>query len=229
MKLKKGLLALGVVILAAATGSAQEPARSGAVDSRMVVIPMRSVAEVTADIDNATMVKEMAAAQKAQAEGRLKEIELTIEQKQTALKDVDRRKGEAKKGQRQSEVIALDIEKKVEQQAIDLLKRLKDLRKAEIEQAQVEGELAERRIGVLQLEAELQRKRIEYDSLSTAGASPLSQTAAQQVLGEIEVKLLKLQQEQAGVTQKLASRQKDIVARRIKLHDAQVKLGMPRA
>ncbi|HPI33359.1 MAG TPA: hypothetical protein PLR32_08605, partial [candidate division Zixibacteria bacterium] len=81
----------------------------------------------------------------------------------------------------------------------------------------------------LQLEAELQRKRIEYDSLSTAGASPLSQTAAQQVLGEIEVKLLKLQQEQAGVTQKLASRQKDIVARRIKLHDAQVKLGMPRA
>jgi len=229
MKLKKGLLALGVVILAAATGSAQEPARSGAVDSRMVVIPMRSVAEVTADIDNATMVKEMAAAQKAQAEGRLKEIELTIEQKQTALKDVDRRKGEAKKGQRQSEVIALDIEKKVEQQAIDLLKRLKDLQKAEIEQAQVEGELAERRIGVLQLEAELQRKRIEYDSLSTAGASPLSQTAAQQVLGEIEVKLLKLQQEQAGVTQKLASRQKDIVARRIKLHDAQVKLGMPRA
>ena len=229
MKLKKGLLALGVVILAAATGSAQEPARSGAVDSRMVVIPMRSVAEVTADIDNATMVKEMAAAPKAQAEGRLKEIELTIEQKQTALKDVDRRKGEAKKGQRQSEVIALDIEKKVEQQAIDLLKRLKDLRKAEIEQAQVEGELAERRIGVLQLEAELQRKRIEYDSLSTAGASPLSQTAAQQVLGEIEVKLLKLQQEQAGVTQKLASRQKDIVARRIKLHDAQVKLGMPRA
>ena len=146
MKLKKGLLALGVVILAAATGSAQEPARSGAVDSRMVVIPMRSVAEVTADIDNATMVKEMAAAQKAQAEGRLKEIELTIEQKQTALKDVDRRKGEAKKGQRQSEVIALDIEKKVEQQAIDLLKRLKEAGGERVPEPSEVGKIIQRAI-----------------------------------------------------------------------------------
>lgn len=219
---------LFAILLAVTSVYAQDRMWSVLTDPRMVVIPVRSLDEVRNDIDNVQVAKQLAVYREAQAGNRLREIESAIETRKTALKVANLHKDDAKKGKRDSEVIGLEIESKANQQAIDLLKRLEDLRKTEIKEAQVEGELADIEISVLQMENELQHKRTEYDSLSTAGVSDLTQTTAHQVLRELEVRLLKLQQEQASATQKLASKQNDVVTRRIKLHEAQLKLGMPR-
>ncbi len=216
-------------VLAAAAGFAQETTKSMLTDPRMVVIPSRTQAEIGSDIDNATAAKQLALDRKSQSELRLKQIESTIESKKLALKDVNRRKDEAKKSKNESGIIAAQIETKANEQAVDLLNKLKDLRKAEIEAAQVETEQAEIDISVLQMERELLLKRVAYDSLSASGVDNLTLTTAQQVLRELEVRLLKLQQDQASQTQKLASKQKDIISRRMKLHEAQLKMGMPRA
>ena len=198
-------------------------------DPRMVVIPSRGLSEIAADIDNSMAYKQHAVDRKSQADNRLTEIEGAIEARKVSNKDVDRHKSEAKKAKRESEVIALDIEKKVNQQAMDLLNRLKDLRKVEIEEAKLAIEMADAEIKALQLENELQHKRIEHDSLTAAMASALTLSTNQQVLRELELNLLKLQEEHASATQKLASKQKDVVSRRMKLHEAQIKMGMPRA
>ncbi|SYZ74782.1 exported hypothetical protein [Candidatus Zixiibacteriota bacterium] len=221
-------LVLAVLLVAAVAGAQNQPA-SVLNDSRMVVIPVRGLSEIASDIDNAMAYKQHAMDRKSQADNRLTEIDGALETRKAANKDIDRRKSEAKEAKRESEAIALDIEKKVNQQAMELLNRLKDLRKAEIEEAKLATDMADAEIKALQLENELQDKRIEYDSLVAAAASTLTQTTSQQVLRELEKKLLKQQEEHAGAMQKLASKQKDIISRRMKLHEAQAKLMMPRA
>ena len=208
---------------------AQAPGQSMLTDPRMVVIPSRQQAEISGDINNVEQTKQLALDRKVQAENRLREVEAAIDTRKAALQDVNRRKDDAKKAKRESEIIALQIEVKANQQALELLNKLKDLRKTDIETAQVAADQADLEMKSLQMEGELLRKRTEYDSLSIAGADNLTLTTAQQVLRELEVRLLKLQQEQASATQKLASKQKDVVTRRTKLHEAQLKLGMPRA
>jgi len=95
----------------------------------MVVIPARSMDEIATDIDNAKATKQLALNREAQADNRIREIESSIETRESSLKDIDRRKDDAKNGKRDPELIALQIESKVSKQAIDLLKRLRDLRK----------------------------------------------------------------------------------------------------
>ncbi len=221
-------LTAGILMSLSANLVAQEQQQSMLTDPRMVVIPTRTFDEINNDADNAKASKSLAELRKQQAEERLRQVDITIDSRKKMLSDVDRRKNEAKKAKRASELIALDIEKKANQQAVDLLNKLKELRKTEAEESKAEAELADVEYQTLQLESELVRKRNEYDSMATAGAGDLTLTTAQQVLRELEVRVLKLQQQQAEATQKVASKQKDIISRRMKLHEAQLKLGMPR-
>jgi chromosome segregation ATPase len=209
--------------------SAQQQSQSILTDPRMVVIPTRTQDEVSNDIDNAKATQQLAEYRREQAEGRLKQVDETIDGRKKMMGEVDRRKDEAKKSKKQSELIALDIEKKANQQAIDLLNKLKDLRRTEVDEANADAELAKVEFSALELETELIRKRMEYDSLAASGAGDLTLSTTQQVLRELEIRVLKLQQQQAEATQKVASRQKEIIARRMKLHEAQLKLGVPRA
>ena len=224
------LLGLSVVFAVFATSAvAEDRPQSLVTGPRMVVIPWRSAAEIASEIDNAQADKTLAIARRVQAEGRRREIESAIETRKLSQKDVDRHNDDAKTGKRETEVVGLEIQSKAGQQAIDLLNRLKDIRGAEIDEAKAETELADAEIATLQMENQLLVKRTEYDSLSYSSANELTLATAQSVLGELEVRLLKLQQDQEGATQKLASKQRDIVDQRMKLHKAQLKLGMPRA
>ncbi len=218
----------GILLSLSANLVAQEQQQSMLTDPRMVVIPTRTFDEINNDADNAKASKSLAELRRQQAEERLRQVDGTIDSRKKMLSDVDRRKNEAKKAQRASELIALDIEKKANQQAVGLLNKLKELRKTEAEESKAEAELADVEFQTLQLESELVRKRNEYDSMATAGTGDLTLTTAQQVLRELEIRVLKLQQQQAEATQKVASKQKDIISRRMKLHEAQLKLGMPR-
>ncbi len=222
------LMVMGLLVLTVPAIDAQEQQQSMLTDPRMVVIPTRTVDEINNDMENARAGKQLADYRRTRAEYRLQQVDGTIESHKVTLGDIDRRKGEAKKAKKETEVMALEIEKKANRQAIDLLDKLKDLRKSEVEEAKTDAELTEIDLSALQLETELVRKRAEYDSLYMAGAGDLTLTTSQQVLRELEVRLLKLQQQRAEATQKLASKQKDIVSRRMKLHQAQLKLGMPR-
>lgn len=216
------------ILLSGVSVYAQDRVQSILTDPRMVVIPERGQDQISTDIDNAKATRQLAQDRKVQADARLKEIESAIDTRKNELKDTEKRKEDAKKGKRDSELIALQSELKASKQAVDLLVRLKELRKAEIEEAKVCSDLSEVEIRLYEMEKELQGKRVDYATQIASGAGDLTKITNQRVLKELEVRLLKLQKEQADLTQKLASKQQELIKQRMKLHEAQLKLGMPR-
>lgn len=223
------LALLTAVGIPASIAIAQTPAKAILTDPRLVVIPSRNLDYVSSDLAYAQESKQMAQERRTQAEVRLREIDGAIESRQAAEKDIKRRMDDAKKAKRETEAVALKIEAQVSKQAVDLLKKLKELRKAELEAAEIEIEAADLSARLYQTESELLRKRAEYDSFASAGVEPLTLTAAGQVIRELEVNYLKVDEQRAGLAQKLAAKERDIASRRLKLHEAQLKLGSPRA
>ena len=222
------VLAVILAVNSASAQYAQERAQTIPADPRMIVIPARSLQEISNDIDNATTDKQLALNRNIQAINRLNEIEFAIETRELSIRDINRRKEDAGNIDRKAEEASLKMEAKANEEAIDLLKRLRDLRRAEVEVAKAEEEYADMTIRTFQMESELQSKRIDYNWLSLDNADDLTQNTAHQVLRGLEINLLNLQRDLANAMQKVASKQKDVVGRRMKLHEAQLKLGMSR-
>jgi hypothetical protein len=214
-----------VIVLAATAGYAQTTRWPVPADPLMVVIPVRSSQEIATDLENAQAAKRLALDRHTQAVGRLQQIASAIENREASIKDMDRRENDAKDNQRSSEEKSLQIQAKANKQAIDLLKRLRDLREAEVEVAKAEEDHADITISVFQMESELQSKRYEYNWYSSSGGN-LTKNTEGQVIGELEMSLLKLQKDLASATQEVASKLKDVINRRMKLHEAQLKLGV---
>jgi len=214
------------IVLAAIAGYAQNPRRPVPADPLMVVIPVRSVQEITTDLENAEATKQLAIDHNAQALNRLKEIANAIDQRENSIDDFDRRKDDAKDNNQEMAEASLKIEAKANKEAIDLLKRLRELREAEVEVAKVQEDHADVSIRVLQTERELQNKRIEYGWQSLRGAGDLTENTGYQILNKLEVNLLELQKKLAEATKKVASKQEEVVEKRMKLHKAQLKLGI---
>jgi len=215
-----------LIVLAATAGYAQTTHWPAPADPLMVVIPVRSSHEIATDLENAQAAKQLALDRHTQAVGRLQQIAGAIESRETSIKDMDRREDDAKDTQRSSEEKSLQIQAHANKQAIDLLKRLRALREAEVEVAKAEEDHADITISVFQMEDELQSKRYELNWYSSGGGGNLTKNTESQVIGELEMSLLGLQKDLASATQEVASKQKDVVNRRMKLHEAQLKLGM---
>ena len=195
-------------------------------DPTVVVIPIRSLTEITADLESARAAKELAINRNTQAIERLNQITRSIEEREAAVEGISGRKEDAKDSNRDSEAATLKIEEKANKKAIDLLKRVRDLREAEIEVTKVEQAQADIAILVFEKERELQGKRSERGWQWQGNSSDLTRNTAHQVIGELEANLLELQEDLAGSTQKVASKQKEVVKKRRELHKAQLKLGM---
>jgi len=215
-----------LVILTATSVYAQNNMQTVIADPTMVVIPVRSENEISTDLNNALDTKKLAADRNTQAVERLGQIMGAIATRKAAVEDIDNRRKNAKDANRDNDAASLEFESKANRKAIDLLERLKNLREAEVEAAKVEEDHADLKISVFQLESDLRNKRNEYNWGDNIGTGNLTQNTARQVLGELEVNLLKLQQKLASATQDVASKQKDVVNQRMKLHEAQVKLGI---
>lgn len=195
-------------------------------DPHMVVVPLRSAQEIATDLANATATRQVAILHNMQATDRLRQIAGAIDSRESAIDNINDRKDDAKDDNRKSEEQSLKIEEQANKQAIDLLKRLKSLREAEVDVAKSEEEHADKMILVLQREGDLQQKRSDYNWPSIASTGDLNRNTASQVLKELEVDLLELQKELASATQNVASKQKKVVEQRMKLHEAQTDIGL---
>ncbi len=233
MKLKNRIFAMtgsSFLFLAMAftstNGYAQGTQRLLPADPHMVVVPVRSAQEIATDLANAMATRQLALLHNMQAVERLRQIASAIASRESSIDDINNRKDDAKDDNRESAETSLKIEEKANKRAIDLLKRLKDLREAEVDVAKSEEDHADMKILVLQRESDLQQKRSEYNWPSIASTGDLARNTASRVLRELEVDLLELQKDLASATQNVASKQKKVVEQRMKLHEAQTKLGL---
>jgi len=221
-----GAAGLFFAIMLTAVSVQAQSLRSPATDPLMVVIPWRSADEIATDMNNAKDTKQLAMNRNAQATERLTQIASAIGGREASVDNINDRKDAAKDSKRDSEAMSLKIEAKANKNAVDLLKRLRDLRETEVDMAKLEEEHADMTIRGLELESDLQGKRSDYGWQSYEGAGVLTQNTSSQVLDELEVSLLKMQEKLADKSQDVASKQKDVVKRRMKLHEAQLKLGI---
>ena len=214
------------IIFSSTTVCAQDNQRPLPADPYMVVVPVRGAQEIAIDLENARATRQLAMDHNMQAIERLRQIAGAIDSRESAIDDIKKRKDDANDDNRESAEKSLKIEEKANKQAIDLLKRLKDLREAEVDVAKSEEEHADMRILVLQREGDLQQKRSEYDWPPFDNTGDLGRNTASQVLKELEVDLLELQKKLASTTQDVASKQKKVVEQRMKLHKAQTEIGL---
>ena len=214
------------IVLTANSVMAQDYQRSLPADPQMVVVPVRSAQAIATDLANATASRQLALLHNMQAVERLKQIASAIDSRESSIDQIKNRKDDAGDDNRKSEEKSLKIEEKANEKAIDLLKRLKNLREAEVDVAKSEEDHADVAILVLQRESDLQEKRSEYNWPSIASTGDLARNTASEVLRELEVNLLELQKDLASATQNVASKQKKVVEQRMKLHEAQTKLGL---
>lgn len=213
------------IALMSTTGYAQRSQRRLSPDPQMVVIPVRSAQEIATDLENATATRQLAIDHNLQAVERLRQIAGAIDSRESSIDDIKKRKDNANDDNRESDETSLKIEEKANKQAIDLLKRLKYLREAEVDVAESEEKHADMAILVLQREGDLQQKRSEYNWPTIANSGDLARNTASQVLKELEVDLLELQKKLASATKDVASKQKKVVEQRMKLHEIQIKFG----
>lgn len=220
------LFVLLAMVFTSIAGYAQEPQRQRPPDPYMVVVPVRDAQEIATDLDNAMVTRQLAIYRNTQAVGRLRQIASAIDTRESSVDDIKDRKDDAKDDNRKSEETSLKVEEKANKKAIDLLKRLRGLREAEVDVAKSEEDHADMSIRVLQLESEMQQKRAEHNWPSIAGTGNLTQNTAYQILAKLEMNLLELQKDLASETQEVASKQKHVVDQRMKLHKAQFELGL---
>jgi hypothetical protein len=218
-------VALAVVLISASV-FAQGYRHPLPADPQMVVIPVRSAQDISTDLENARITRELAIHRNTQAVERLRQIASAIDSRESDVDNINDLKDDAQDDNRKSEEKSLKIEEKANKQAISLLKRLKSLREAELDVAESEEKHADVAILVLQREGDLQQKRSEYNWPSIASTGDLARNTASQVLKELEVDFLELQKDLASATQDVASKQKKVVEQRMKLHEAQTKIGL---
>jgi len=218
-------LVIILISIMSSDGFAQRTQYLFSSDPSMVVIPVRSAQDIATDLENATTTRQLAIHRNMLAVERLRQIASAIDSRESSIDEIKDRKDDAEDDKRESDETSLKIEEKANKQAIDLLKRLKSLREAEVDVAESEEDHADMAILVLQRESDMQQKRSEYDWPLIVNTGDLARNTASQVLKELEVDLLELQKKLASATKKVASKQKKVVEQRMKLHEAQADLG----
>lgn len=218
------LSALGLILVLADAPLAQQTQKY---DPIVEVIPYRSVSEIAKEMDNANAAKQLAQNRRREAEERLSLLEPNIKTRVAQMDEIAAKRELAKRQKKTSEAVAYDAEIRATKSAISMIGRLKELRKAELDAARIQAEMAEQTVQTLQLEIELNKRRAERDSLANTGAGDVAIATATQVIYELEPKLLQAQKKLAEVNQEVSKREREIVSRRMRLYEAHAKLASP--
>ncbi len=191
-------------------------------DAFLRLVPVRSIDSIRGDIERATSDAQAARAQQNGAEGFKVRVESQLKLQDQEIKGLKDRIKVAKNNKNETEVIALEAEKKSAERAKTLLERRREMRKIEAEAAKAAMASANAWKAALSLELELATKREQ--ARMAAGGPDMGTARTQLVLRELEGRTLKAQKEHASKAEDLAKRQKQLVERRLDLFEAQRKL-----
>ena len=215
------LVVAHVIALLTLTAAPQEPATtsgSPGADVYMVLVLPRDIAKIEADM-GATDVSlaDAIAAEAAATRGR-DDAKANVAAKKAQIADVKRQRNTAKKTAGEANVSALDSSRKALERELDLLDQRAALRDDEIELARRSGELATLEKRMLSFERELALKRQEE---ATSTASGPERSSLTRVILDLEAQTLAARVAQADKGVDVASRQKRIAERLLKILEAQ--------
>lgn len=212
------VLAFGLVGPSAAAAQAS-PA---AVDSFLVLVPLRPLESIREDVDRARLDAQGARDARGVAEELNLRNQALIDEQKLAIERLNDRVKAAKDAKREAEVVALEAEKRGAERVKDLLERRKALREAEIDLAKAGLALAEAAERAAALEAELAGQRAAAGAATDVPGS--GGLAARRVLRELEKRTLEAMKALADRRVDHAERERQVAERRLQTLAAQSRL-----
>ncbi len=214
---------LAIVVLVLWMTSANCPAQT-AFDSTIVLIPLRSLDEIQEEINGIKSRSNVATARVPVSEGAEKQAQLLIDPWRKQIELANAKVDAAKSEKNESARIAAEAEKKSLERQKDLAEKNYDLRKAETEFAKAEADWLMAQIKSAELEFELTKKRIERDGLVKSGTAGVGLNAVDQVIRDLEKKVLEAQKDEADKAGNRADKEKSIVSKRLAILESQNKI-----
>jgi hypothetical protein len=217
-----GFLGLGLALSAVSPTRAEIDLNS--TDTFMVIIPTRSIVLIKDDLSYSDTRKRISERSRDEAKALLEWTKSRIDVRKQEIKSFDVELKAAKKARQAAQVLSLSTQIKATQQLVTLLNGRKELREAEVELSNAELDETEKANAAYQFELELATKRTERDTLAVTGGDALTLSTLNQVVYQLESKLLDAQQKLAASRQTTAAREKALVDRRRVLFQSQSKL-----
>lgn len=212
------ILVAGMLLLSPLSVVAQS-----AMDSAIVLIPLRSLDEIQGEINAGKSALQVAQARVPVIEGAEKQAQILIDPWRSQIKLAEAKVDAAKKENNESAKIAAEAEKKSFERQKDLAEKNYDLRKAETDFAKADAAWIAAQVSSGEMEFELAKKRFERDGLIKGGTSGVGLAAVDQVIRDLEKKALEAQISEADKAGDRADKEKNIVSKRLAILDAQSK------
>ena len=202
--------------------SAQQPGDSAAIQvpaaPAIRVVPIRSRDDLRRALDDARMHERDAEATLARATDERAQAKARIEVKKRELATIDARRNLADTQKDEGAKVALNAEKRAAEAERKLAERLDAVYESEIELAKKSRDLGRADQKALDLELELAERRTERDRAGQT--DPAGVRRLEQVIVELEGRVLEARRDRAGVAKDVAGREQKIAERRIALHKA---------
>ena len=208
------------VSLCGSYASAQAPAAPGP-SEYMVLVPPRDLAAIDEDIMAADADLAEAIAAESAAAARRVTARADVASKKAEIADVKRQRDNAKGPGNEATVTALDLSKKALERELVLLEQRSALNDAEIELARQTNELAALERQMHSFERELAIKRVEE---ADSAASGPQRSSLRRVVLDLEGQTLNARVTHADKAVDVASRQKKVAERLLKILEAQRRL-----
>jgi hypothetical protein len=211
---------------------AAQPAAAPAAPSRAAVLSSlgfveiltpRSPDRIRRAIEEAKIDQREAEAEYSEQQGLEGQVKAMVEVKKQEASTLDAQRKLAEKSKQEAEVATFEAEKKDAERHKQFLEKRVSLHQAEKDAARARKNLAESTQKALELELQLANRRADRDR--TAATDAAATMRHENVIRDLERKVLEAQRVQAERERQVADKHQDIAKRRLELYQAQGAAG----
>lgn len=207
------------------TATTPAPAMQVPVASNMpvLIVDMRSEADIQRDLDAARDLKPRAQADEQRAGGDVIQSKATLEIKKKELDALKSRLEAVKKKGNKSEVATLDRQRQKEELDIKLLERFVAVRECQVELAQARRKLADASKLALESELEMGKKTTGWDSMTqpvVTGTSAQDIVSLQVNIRSDELRVLQAMKVRSEKAEEVAKKDSELIERQIGVLEA---------
>jgi hypothetical protein len=187
------------------------------------ILSPRSPDRIRGAIEEARTDQREAEAEYSQQQGLEDQVKAMVEVKKQEVSTLDAQRKLAEKSKQEGEVASFEAEKKDAERHKQFLERRVSLHQAEKDAARARKNLAESSQKALELELQLANRRADRDRTATTDAAATMRH--ENVIRDLERKVLEAQRVEAEREKQVADKHQDIAKRRLELYQAQVAAG----
>jgi hypothetical protein len=187
------------------------------------ILSPRSPDRIRGAIEEARTDQREAEAEYSQQQGLEDQVKAMVEVKKQEVSTLDAQRKLAEKSKQEGEVATFEAEKKDAERHKQFLERRVSLHQAEKDAARARKNLAESSQKALELELQLANRRADRDRTATTDAAATMRH--ENVIRDLERKVLEAQRVEAEREKQVADKHQDIAKRRLELYQAQVAAG----